>query len=108
MAELKLKNITEKIIGASFQVHKFIGPGFQNVIYQRALSREMDQAINNFNSAFGIKNKSVKSYNHSKSLPCWQAVVIQILDDIVKAHGGELLVNTAPGGGSTYLISLLK
>ena len=43
MKELKHKNITEKIIGASFEVHKFLGNGFQEVIYQRALAWEMSQ-----------------------------------------------------------------
>lgn len=42
--ELKYKDITEKIIGASFEVHKFLGNGFQEVIYQRALAYEMRQA----------------------------------------------------------------
>lgn len=37
------KDITEKIIGASFDVHSFLGNGFQEVIYQRALSYEMAQ-----------------------------------------------------------------
>ena len=44
MNELKYKDITEKIIGASFEVHKFLGNGFQEVIYQRALAYEMGQA----------------------------------------------------------------
>jgi GxxExxY protein len=39
--EFKYKDITEKIIGASFEVHKFLGNGFQEVIYQRALSYEL-------------------------------------------------------------------
>lgn len=43
MADLKYKDITEKIIGASFEVHKFLGNGFQEVIYQRALAWEMLQ-----------------------------------------------------------------
>ncbi|MFQ3576519.1 MAG: GxxExxY protein, partial [Cytophagales bacterium] len=30
--------------GASFEVHKFLGNGFQEVIYQRALAWEMKQA----------------------------------------------------------------
>jgi len=38
--DLKYKEITEKIIGASFEVHKFLGNGFQEVIYQRALAYE--------------------------------------------------------------------
>ena len=39
--ELKYKEITEKIIGASYEVHNFLGNGFQEVIYQRALAYEM-------------------------------------------------------------------
>jgi len=58
--ELKYKDITEKIIGASFEVHKFLGNGFQaclpkgstahrqEVIYQRALAYEMSNAGLNF------------------------------------------------------------
>ena len=42
--ELKYKDITEKILGASFEVHKFLGNGFQEVIYQRTLSYEMHKA----------------------------------------------------------------
>ena len=34
-------DITEKIIGASFEVHKFLGNGFPTVIYQRALAYEL-------------------------------------------------------------------
>ena len=41
---LKHKDITEKIIGAAFEVHKFLGNGFQEVIYQRALAIEMRKA----------------------------------------------------------------
>jgi GxxExxY protein len=44
MPELKYKDITEKIIGASFEVHKFLGNGFQEVIYQRALALELSTA----------------------------------------------------------------
>ena len=44
MPELKYKSITEKIIGASFEVHKFLGNGFQEVIYQRALALEFTDA----------------------------------------------------------------
>lgn len=41
---LKYSDITEKIIGASFQVHNFLGNGFQEVIYQRALAYEFEKS----------------------------------------------------------------
>jgi GxxExxY protein len=39
--ELKFADITQRIIGGAFEVHKFLGNGFQEVIYQRALATEM-------------------------------------------------------------------
>ena len=39
--KLKLGEITEKIIGAALEVHRFLGNGFQEVIYQRALALEL-------------------------------------------------------------------
>lgn len=41
---LKHKDITQRIIGAAFEVHKFLGNGFQEVVYQRALAIEMRKA----------------------------------------------------------------
>ena len=38
---LKHRDTTQKIIGTAFEVHKFLGNGFQEVIYQRALAIEM-------------------------------------------------------------------
>ena len=42
---MKHEELTHKIIGCAMEVHKHLGNGFQEVIYQRALAHEMD--INN-------------------------------------------------------------
>jgi GxxExxY protein len=39
--EVKYSDITKRILGASFEVHKYLGNGFQEVIYQRALALEL-------------------------------------------------------------------
>jgi len=37
----KYSDITGKILAAAFEVHKILGNGFQEVIYQRAIAKEM-------------------------------------------------------------------
>ncbi|MFD2787504.1 GxxExxY protein [Hymenobacter rubripertinctus] len=39
----RFNHITEKIIGAAFQVHRKMGAGFQEVIYQRCLAIELEK-----------------------------------------------------------------
>ena len=40
--QYKYSELTSKIIGCSMEVHKLLGNGFQEVIYQRALEYEME------------------------------------------------------------------
>jgi GxxExxY protein len=45
MAEkMKYSDITGKVLGCGFEVHKYLGNGFQEVIYQRAMAYEMTRA----------------------------------------------------------------
>lgn len=48
----KYSDITGKIIGCAMEVHRILGNGFQEVIYQRALAAEMNLKSIPFNREF--------------------------------------------------------
>jgi GxxExxY protein len=48
----KYSDLTGKIIGYAMAVHKILGNGFQEVIYQRALAIELNEAGIDFNREF--------------------------------------------------------
>ena len=48
------QEITQKIIGAAMEVHKTLGNGFQEVIYQRALAIEMGNSLLSFQREFSM------------------------------------------------------
>jgi hypothetical protein len=48
MEEFKYSDITRKIIGCAMNVHKYLGNGFQEVIYQIALAYEIELVQLNF------------------------------------------------------------
>jgi GxxExxY protein len=50
--QYKYSELTSKIIGCAMTVHKALGNGFQEVIYQRALALEMTLAGITFNREF--------------------------------------------------------
>lgn len=50
--EYKYSELTSKIIGCAMEVHRRLGNGFQEVIYQRALEIEMSLAAIEFQREF--------------------------------------------------------
>ena len=52
--EYKHSDLTGKIIGCAMQVHSFLGCGFQEAIYQRALAIELAKAGLNFQRELSV------------------------------------------------------
>lgn len=52
--EYKYSELTSKIIGCAMTVHKSLGNGFQEVIYQRALAIELNLAGITFKREFSM------------------------------------------------------
>jgi len=59
----KYSDLTAKIIGCAMEVHRVLGNGFQEVIYQRALEHELELQQLNFHREFEMvvcyKNKQI-------------------------------------------------
>lgn len=51
---MKYKDLTYKIIGCAMEVHKHLGNGFQEVVYQRALAIEMELQGISFEREFSM------------------------------------------------------
>ena len=60
--EYKYSDLTRKIIGCAMEVHKILGNGFQEVIYQRALAMEMSLQ----NLSFSREHEMPIFYKHEK------------------------------------------
>jgi GxxExxY protein len=50
--EFKYKELTGRIIGCAMEVHKILGNGFQELVYQRAMAIEMQMQEIPFNREF--------------------------------------------------------
>ena len=70
---MKNEELTHKIIGAAMEVHKHLGNGFQEVVYQRALAIEMNMRKINFsrelNHSGGLESQQSQSIDLSNH-PC--------------------------------------
>ena len=55
MIMMKHEEITHKIIGSAMEVHRKLGPGFQEYIYHRALEKEFKLQKVSFDNEYEIK-----------------------------------------------------
>lgn len=60
---MKYKELTEKIIGCAMTVHRTLGNGFQEVIYQRDLALEMT-----YNKLEFVREKEMEIFYRKQSI----------------------------------------
>lgn len=60
--DYKFSELTSQIIGSAMEVHRFLGNGFQEVIYQRSLSYEFD--LRNINHAREVNMEVIYKDKH--------------------------------------------
>lgn len=88
-----INDLTHKIIGCAMQVHRVMGNGFQEVIYQRALAIEMqkqglsfqrEMEMNIFYDGFNIGTRRVDFFVEEKVMV--EIKAIERLEDVHKAQ----------------------
>jgi GxxExxY protein len=96
MDKIKVENInelTDKIIGCAMEVHKQLGNGFQEVVYQRALSIELnmqgvehvrEQEMPLFYKGYDIGTRRVDFFIEGKVMV--EIKAIEKLEDVHKAQ----------------------
>ena len=93
-SDMKYVDLTHKIIGCAMEVHKILGNGFQEVIYQRALAiefniqnisytRETEMPI--YYKEFAVGSRRVDFFVEEKVLVEIKAIIQ--LDDVHLAQG---------------------
>jgi GxxExxY protein len=96
MAELIFKEESYKIIGAAQEVHRELGPGFLEAVYQEALAIE----LNNRNIPFEqekelrIKYKnSLLSKKYIADFICFEQIILELkaLNKITPEHQSQIL-----------------
>ena len=68
MADIIYKELSYALIGAAMEVHRILGPGFLEAVYQKALAHEL--------TLRGIRSEQFKK------LP------VSVNHDFVRVHGG--------------------
>ncbi|MGC2322238.1 MAG: GxxExxY protein [Terriglobales bacterium] len=77
---LELNQITKLIIGCAIEVHRQLGPGLLEGIYERALAIELDRAGLKFNRqvAVPVVYKGQRIAEHRLDLLVEDAVIVEI------------------------------
>ena len=81
MAELILKDETYAVIGAAIEVHRVLGPGFLEKVYQEALQLELSARRIPFEAEkpIGIEYKGqYLTQNYYADLVCFEQIIVEM------------------------------
>ena len=81
MSEIVFKEESYKIIGACMAVHKNLGPGFLEAVYQEALEIEFDKKEIPYNKQVKLElfyaNKKMKKY-YVADFICFDKIILEL------------------------------
>ena len=78
--EMEFKELTEKIIGAAIEVHRRLGPGFIESIYERALIIELEKRRLSVQAQFPvvIEYDAIEVGKHRLDLIVEETIVVEL------------------------------
>jgi len=94
-SELKFKDITYKIIGCAMEVHKVLGVGYQEYIYQNALAIEFQKSDLHFEKEYEMKVMYKGEYVGLRKVDFLVAKIISVelkaKNDVEEVHLAQAL-----------------
>lgn len=108
MDDYLFKDITEKIIGAAIEVHKTLGPGLLEGIYEKALAHEL--SLRNIKherqKEISIEYKGISAGNHRIDLLVEDKVIVELktVDVLHPIHDAQLITYLKATGKRVGLI----
>ena len=95
ISDFKYTDITQKIIGCAMRVHYELGNGFQEVIYQRALAIEMQEAGLTFVREYGmqIEYKGIDVGTRRADFVVEDVIIVELkaLSALEKVHHAQVI-----------------
>ena len=93
-------DLTFKIIGCAMKVHSFLGNGFQEFIYQRALAIELNKANLNF-----VRELEMPIFYHDQEIGSRRVDFLVENEDLVELKAVISLEDVHLAQGLNYLVA---
>ena len=92
--KMKFDKLSNKIIGSAIEVHNYLGPGFTERIYQKALMEELMLKKIEFESEKNVtiyyKGKNIGDYRIDLVIDNKIILELKAVEDIAKIHKAQL------------------